>query len=157
MTKGLERLSRRTTVALETLGCKLNQAETESLARRFSRAGYEVTEPRNGADIYVLNTCTVTHIADRKSRHLLRLARRRNPNAFIVATGCYAQRAADELVEMGEVNLVVINDDKERLMQIVQAKMGGPATCSFVAKYTGHRTRALVKIRMAASSFAPTA
>jgi len=149
----MKRLEQRTTVALETLGCKLNQAETESLARQFSKAGYEVTAPRNGADICVLNTCTVTHIADRKSRHLLRLARRRNPNAFVVATGCYAQRAAEELVRMGEVDLIVGNEDKEQLVQIIEGKRGKAASCSFSPSYTGYRTRAMVKIQDGCEQF----
>jgi len=144
---------RRTTIALETLGCKLNQAETEALARQFSQAGYELVEAGDGADIYVLNTCTVTHIADRKSRHLLRLARRRNSNAFIVAIGCYAQRAAEELSEMGDVNVVIGNDDKERVVQIIEEKRGEAAGSSFAPNYTGHRTRALVKIQDGCDQF----
>ena len=151
--KGMEHKERKTTVALETLGCKLNQAETETLARQFSRAGYEVTALGNSADIYVLNTCTVTHIADRKSRHLLRLARRQNPHAFIIATGCFAQRAADELGEMGEVDLVVGNNDKERLVQIVEVKRGKAAGYSFATSYKGHRTRAMVKIQDGCEQF----
>ena len=78
-------------IAIDTLGCKLNQAETELLARRFIEAGYEIVSPADSADVYILNTCTVTHVADSKSRHLLRLAHRRNPDSLIVATGCYAE------------------------------------------------------------------
>ena len=81
-------------VALDSLGCKLNQAEVELLARRFTEAGYELVASPAQADIYVLNTCTVTHIADRKSRHLLRQAHRLNPKVLVVATGCYAQSAS---------------------------------------------------------------
>jgi len=84
------------TVALETLGCKLNQAESESMVRQLAAAGYRIVQPSDGADVYILNTCTVTHVADRKSRHLLRLARRRNPNALIIAIGCYVERAPEE-------------------------------------------------------------
>ncbi|MBM2825892.1 MAG: hypothetical protein HW402_1556, partial [Dehalococcoidales bacterium] len=75
-------------VALETLGCKLNQAETESLARQLAEAGHSLVSSVDGADIYILNTCTVTHMADSKARHRLRLVHRRNPGALIVATGC---------------------------------------------------------------------
>jgi threonylcarbamoyladenosine tRNA methylthiotransferase MtaB len=78
-------------VALETLGCKLNQAETELLAKQFAEAGHEVVSLVDEADVYVLNSCTVTNIADRKSRHFLRAARRTNPDAAIIATGCYAE------------------------------------------------------------------
>ncbi len=140
-------------MTLETLGCKLNQAETESLARRFSSTGYEVRAPGNGADIYVLNTCTVTHIADRKSRHLLRAARRRNPRAFIVATGCYVQRAAEELARMSEVDLTVGNDDKERLVQTVEGNRGRAAGCGLPSDYTGHRSRAAVRIQDGCDQF----
>ena len=70
---------RNTRVALDTLGCKLNQAETELLARQFAQAGCRLVSSTDEADIYILNTCTVTHIADRKSRHLLRLADRQTP------------------------------------------------------------------------------
>jgi len=105
-------------VAFYTLGCKLNQAETESLANRFSEAGFQLVTPGDGADIYIANTCTVTHIADRKSRHWLRLARRRNPRALIIATGCYAQRNRQELAPLAD--LVVDNKEKEQLLTLIQ-------------------------------------
>jgi threonylcarbamoyladenosine tRNA methylthiotransferase MtaB len=106
-------------VAFYTLGCKLNQAETESLANRFSQAGFQLVSPGDGADIYITNTCTVTHIADRKSRHWLRLARRRNPQAVIIATGCYAQRNRQELAPLAD--FVVNNKEKEHLLDLTQA------------------------------------
>ncbi|HEU65514.1 MAG TPA: tRNA (N(6)-L-threonylcarbamoyladenosine(37)-C(2))-methylthiotransferase MtaB [Chloroflexi bacterium] len=106
-------------VAFYTLGCKLNQAETESLANRFSQAGLQLVPPGDGADIYIANTCTVTHIADRKSRHWLRLARRINPRALIIATGCYAQRSPQELATLAD--LVVDNKEKESLVEIVMS------------------------------------
>lgn len=105
-------------VSFYTLGCKLNQAETESLSGRFREAGFGVVPPGDMADIYVANTCTVTHVADRKSRHWLRLARRRNPEAFIVATGCYAQRAPQELTPIAD--LVLGNEEKEHLLELVR-------------------------------------
>jgi threonylcarbamoyladenosine tRNA methylthiotransferase MtaB len=104
-------------VAFYTLGCKLNQAETESLANRFGEAGFQLVSPNNAADICIANTCTVTHIADRKSRHWLRLARRRNPHALIIATGCYAQRSPQELAPLAD--LVVDNKEKECLPDIL--------------------------------------
>ena len=104
-------------VAFYTLGCKLNQAETESLADQFSQAGFRIVDSSCEADICVANTCTVTHIADRKSRHWLRLARRRNPRALIVVTGCYAQRSREELLDLAD--LVVDNRDKEKLLDLV--------------------------------------
>ena len=106
-------------VAFYTLGCKLNQAETESLASRFSKAGFQLVSPSDGADIYIANTCTVTHIADRKSRHWLRLAKRRNPQALIIATGCYAQRSHQELAQLADI--VVDNKEKEHLLERVMS------------------------------------
>ena len=137
------------TIALQTLGCKLNQAETESLARKFLEAGYQVVAPDHAADIYLLNTCTVTHIADRKCRNLLRLAHRRNPDALIVAAGCYAERAAAEIGGIEGVGLVVSSKDKERLVEIVQAKADGHESCrqGGILKSSPFRTRALVKIQ----------
>jgi threonylcarbamoyladenosine tRNA methylthiotransferase MtaB len=104
-------------VAFYTLGCKLNQAETESLVSRLDGSRFEVVSPRDVADIYIANTCTVTHIADRKSRHWLRLARRRNPQALIIVTGCYAQRSGQDLVHLADI--VVGNEEKARLPTIV--------------------------------------
>ncbi|MFO7772474.1 MAG: tRNA (N(6)-L-threonylcarbamoyladenosine(37)-C(2))-methylthiotransferase MtaB [Dehalococcoidia bacterium] len=137
-------------VAFYTLGCKLNQAETESLADRFSKAGFQLASPGEGADIYIANTCTVTHIADRKSRHWLRLARRRNPRALIIATGCYAQRNRQELAQL--VDLVVDNEQKEHLLAFAQAlplegrglAEGGANRPQMPAAV---RTRSLVKIQ----------
>ncbi len=107
-------------VVLDTLGCKLNQAETEVLARQLAEAGHKLVSLVEEADVYILNTCTVTHIADAKSRHLLRLAHRRNPGALVVAAGCYAQRIPGELARIEGVSLVVGNDEKSRLPKILQ-------------------------------------
>ena len=105
-------------VAFYTLGCKLNQAETEFLSGRFNKAGYHLVSPDEIADIYIINTCTVTHIADRKSRHWLRLARRKNPRSLIIATGCYAQRAPRELNQIADI--VIDNKGKGHLLEIVK-------------------------------------
>ena len=82
------------TVAIETHGCKLNQADSGVLASELTQAGFRLVGEDESADVYLVNTCTVTHVADRKARQALRAARRRNPNATVVATGCYAQRSA---------------------------------------------------------------
>ncbi|MDP2951976.1 MAG: tRNA (N(6)-L-threonylcarbamoyladenosine(37)-C(2))-methylthiotransferase MtaB, partial [Chloroflexota bacterium] len=113
----------RPSVALETLGCRLNQAESEELARRFLAAGYRLVSPGEGADVYILNTCTVTGVADRKARRWLRWARRCNPSALVVAAGCYAERAASEVSKMPEVNLAVGNHAKEDLVSLVQDRL----------------------------------
>ncbi|MEA1871959.1 MAG: tRNA (N(6)-L-threonylcarbamoyladenosine(37)-C(2))-methylthiotransferase MtaB [Chloroflexota bacterium] len=138
-------------VAFYTLGCKLNQAETESLANRFSEAGFQLVSPGDGADIYIVNTCTVTHIADRKSRHWLRLARRRNPRALIIATGCYAQRNRQELAPL--VDIVVDNEEKEHLLALTQTlSLEGRGLDDGKTKQSQRlaatvRTRSLIKIQ----------
>jgi threonylcarbamoyladenosine tRNA methylthiotransferase MtaB len=141
-------------IALETLGCKLNQAETESLARQFVQAGYELVEKPDEADVYILNTCTVTHTADAKARHLLRLAHRRNPDAFIIATGCYAERVASELAEIEGVNCVISNSDKSNLLQILQGipKKDNPVKSS-LRPPSIFRTRSFIKIQDGCSNF----
>ena len=111
------------TVAIDTLGCKVNQAESEQLARQLAAAGYHMVAPDAAADICILNTCTVTHIADRKSRHWLRLAHRRNPDATLVVTGCYAELAAADLAKIEGVKLVVANADKHRLVEILRESL----------------------------------
>ena len=110
---------RKSTFAIETHGCKLNQADSLRLAREFVAAGYVRVSADGPADVYVLNSCTVTHVADRKARHALRAARRRNPDALVVATGCYPQRAPDDLTALDEVDLVLGNPDKESLVRRV--------------------------------------
>jgi threonylcarbamoyladenosine tRNA methylthiotransferase MtaB len=146
-------------VTFYTLGCKLNQAETESLVGQFGQSGFEIVSPNDVADIYIANTCTVTHIADRKSRHWLRLARRRNAQALIIATGCYAQRSRQVLAPLADI--VIDNKEKEHLLEVVTS-LSLPEP-SFVLERTplGHcepseaissiapaaRTRSLIKIQ----------
>ena len=83
------------TVSIQNQGCKLNQADSEALARRFVQAGYRVVGPSEPADIHIINTCTVTHVADSKARQALRTAHRENPSALVVATGCYCSAGAE--------------------------------------------------------------
>ena len=141
-------------VILDTLGCKLNQAETESLAGRFLSAGHQLAPSLEEADIYVLNTCTVTHIADRKARHSLRLAHRRNPKAFIIAIGCYAQRSPGEIKKLGVANLVLGNESKEHLVEVVEAELGEKGKREDYFKVPpSTRTRTLVKIQDGCDDF----
>ncbi len=109
-----------TRVALVSLGCKLNQAETELLAGQLASAGYRLVAPSSKADIYIVNTCTVTHIADRKSRNRLRQAHHLNPDALVVATGCYAQRASQEIKQIEGVGLALGNDAKMKLVSLLR-------------------------------------
>jgi threonylcarbamoyladenosine tRNA methylthiotransferase MtaB len=139
------------TVALDTLGCKLNQAESESLGRSLSGIGYQIVTPADHPHVYILNTCTVTHVADRKSRHLLRLARRRNADCLIVAAGCYAERAPQDLVQMPEVDLTVDNSDKARLPDILKDYIhsdGQDASHTLMK-----RTRSFIKIQEGCDQF----
>ena len=150
--------SERIKVALDTLGCKLNQAETELLARQLAAAGYQLVSPADEADVYILNTCTVTHIADSKSRHRLRLAHRRNPDALVVATGCYAQRAPRELAQIEGVSLVLGNNEKAYLPLLLKecGCMGSPVSVQqglTINHHPGFRTRALVKVQDGCNSF----
>jgi threonylcarbamoyladenosine tRNA methylthiotransferase MtaB len=116
--------SRPVTVALHHVGCKLNQAEIEALAHAFGRRGYEVVPFTGTADVYVVNTCTVTGSGDADSRRAVRRALRANPEAIVVATGCYAQRRPDELRRAG-VHLVVGNGQKARLLDHLDALHDG--------------------------------
>ena len=108
-------------VVLESLGCKLNQAEMESLAERLAERGHELAGSIADADVYVLNTCSVTHVADRKSRQALRAARRARPGVRVVAAGCYASRAPEELGQLGVVDAIVAGSEGDRLMQAIEA------------------------------------
>jgi len=137
-------------VALDSLGCKLNQAEIELLAHELAAAGYRLVSPSDEADIYILNTCTVTHIADRKSRHMLRMFHRRNPDARLVAIGCYAERSPRELEVIEGVDLVLDNADKWNLLPLLEAsgRPGQPAAGDSVQLYgNARRTRAFIKVQ----------
>jgi threonylcarbamoyladenosine tRNA methylthiotransferase MtaB len=109
------------TVAFCTLGCKVNQAETDEFTDSFKAAGFKPVHFEGSADVYVVNTCSVTHVGDSKSRQVLRQARRRNPGALIVATGCYAS-VSHQSFPLDDV-LVVRNRDKDQLLQIVLAAL----------------------------------
>jgi len=143
-------------VALDSLGCKLNQAEIQSLARQLTEAGYRLVAPADKADIYILNTCTVTHVADRKSRHLLRLARRRNPAARLVAIGCYAERSPHELARIEGVDLVLGNDQKWHLLKLLEDadnRSWPSSVVSSVFHESSRRTRAFIKVQDGCRNF----
>ncbi|AEG16179.1 RNA modification enzyme, MiaB family [Desulfofundulus kuznetsovii DSM 6115] len=108
------------TVAVTTLGCKVNQYESAALATLFRERGYKVVDFSEAADIYVINTCTVTHLGDRKSRQLIRRATRNNPHARVVVTGCYAQTSPEEVLSIPGVDLVVGTRDKSRIVDLVE-------------------------------------
>ena len=109
------------TAAFLTLGCKVNSYETEAIRGMFESAGYEVVDFKELADVYVVNTCTVTNIADRKSRQMLHQAKKRNPDAIIIAVGCYVQAAEEALLKDSSVDLVVGNNRKSEIVKLVES------------------------------------
>jgi threonylcarbamoyladenosine tRNA methylthiotransferase MtaB len=137
------------TVAIVTLGCKLNQADSDRLGEAFRRAGFLPVAEDAAADAVVVNTCTVTHVADRKSRQLLRRARRLNPRAVVAAVGCYPAVAPDEVRAMPEVDLVLGTRDKMAVVEQVARRLARPAPTLLDAPAplpARPLTRAMVKI-----------
>lgn len=108
------------TVAFYTLGCKVNQYETNAMEQQFIQNNYKIVENTEKADIYVINTCTVTNMADRKSRQMLRRVKEINQSAVIVVCGCYAQVAKTELEQIPEVDVILGINEKNKIVQIVE-------------------------------------
>ena len=107
-------------VAFITLGCKVNQYETNAMRQQFMKKGYEILEPTNQADIYIVNTCTVTNMSDRKSRQMLRRVKELNSEAIVVACGCYVQVAKEEVEKIKEIDLVLGNNEKKEIVDIIE-------------------------------------
>ena len=107
-------------VAFVTLGCKVNQYESNAMAQKFIDNNYEICDIENNPDIIIVNTCTVTNIADRKSRQLLRKSKETNPNAVVVACGCYVQVAKDKVDSIEEIDISIGNSEKKDIVQIVE-------------------------------------
>ncbi len=107
-------------VAFITLGCKVNQYETNNMIQQFLQKGYEIVEPSQKADIYVVNTCTVTNISDRKSRQMLRKVKEQNHAAIVVACGCYVQVAKEEAKRIEEIDIIVGNSEKKQIIEIIE-------------------------------------
>jgi len=105
--------------ALHNLGCKVNAYETEAMQQMLEDAGYEIVPFKEGADVYVINTCSVTNVADKKSRQMLHRAKKMNPSAVVVAAGCYVQAAGEELLKDEAVDIVVGNNRKQDLVSIL--------------------------------------
>lgn len=108
-------------IAFYTLGCKVNQSDTASMERLFREAGYEIVDFAEKADIYLINTCVVTNMGQRKSRQMIHRAIRKNPNAFIVVSGCYPQTAAEEVKAIQGVDLIIGNQDRAAVVTLVEA------------------------------------
>ncbi|MGB2184591.1 MAG: tRNA (N(6)-L-threonylcarbamoyladenosine(37)-C(2))-methylthiotransferase MtaB [Flavobacteriaceae bacterium] len=146
------------TVAFQTLGCKLNFSETSTLARKFVAAGYERVPFEMKADVYVINTCSVTDNADKKFKSLARQTRQRNPNAYLIAVGCYAQLQPEELAKEDSVDLVLGAKEKfdiiSYLTDLSRPEQTQVHACSidetdtYVGSYAiGERTRAFLKVQ----------
>ena len=107
-------------VALHNLGCKVNAYEVEAMQQLLENAGYEIVPFTEGADVYLINTCTVTNIADRKSRQMLHKAKKMNPDAIVVAAGCYAQADTEKLKEDNAVDLILGNNQKTQIVEVLE-------------------------------------
>ena len=145
-------------VSFYTLGCKLNFSESSTLAREFERGGYKRVEPSEPTDVAVINSCSVTEHADKKCRNIIRKIHRRNPNAIIAVTGCYAQLKPEAIAAIEGVDIVLSNNDKGDLYKrVVELKERGKAevySCSvenltrfFAAYSSGDRTRSFLKVQ----------
>ncbi|MBR4149951.1 MAG: hypothetical protein IKR08_01055, partial [Firmicutes bacterium] len=109
------------TVAFYTLGCKVNQYETQAMAEAFRARGYSVLSEEERADVYVVNSCSVTALADRKSRQYARRMKRQNPEAVVVMAGCYPQTGIEAVEEMPEVDIILGTTQKSRVVDRVEA------------------------------------
>ncbi|EMJ6203206.1 tRNA (N(6)-L-threonylcarbamoyladenosine(37)-C(2))-methylthiotransferase MtaB [Clostridioides difficile] len=107
-------------VAFYTLGCKVNQYETEAMLELFEKDGYEQVNSEEYADVYVINTCTVTHMSDRKSRQYIRRVKKKNPDAIIAVVGCYSQVSPEEILDIEEVNLVMGTNDRRKIVEEIK-------------------------------------
>ena len=150
-----------------TLGCKVNQFETETMEGLFRARGYDVVPFEERADVYVVNTCSVTHLSDRKSRQLIRRAARTNPSACIAVTGCYAQVAPEEIRALDGVRVVIGTKERARIVDYVEASLradtgvAGTITDIMQARVfediplhaMPHRTRAFLKIEDGCQNF----
>lgn len=138
-------------LATHTLGCKLNFAETSNLVRKFQAAGYTTVDFTEEADVYVVNTCTVTAVAEKKCRSIIRQAHRCNPDAVIAVIGCFAQNAPQEIEQIEGVKIILGNDQKHNLLQYVEEARRVTSTeqpRSFELSYSqGDRTRTFFKIQ----------
>lgn len=152
-------------VALHNLGCKVNAYETDSMKQQLEEEGYTIVPFKEGADIYIVNTCTVTNIADRKSRQMLHKAKKLNPDAIVVATGCYAQSSKEELDKDECIDIVLGNNYKSKIVEAIREKVPNKKTkyfddinkeCEYealsISKINGH-TRAYIKVQDGCNHF----
>ncbi len=151
-------------VAFQTLGCKVNQYETEAMQKIFAAAGYEISAAET-ADVIVVNTCTVTALSSQKSRQIIRRAVRANPNAVIAVVGCYAQNSPDEISKIDGVDVIIGTAERTRIVELVELalnnraekilRVSGVENISEFEElpHTPHRTRAFLKIEDGCNNF----
>ncbi len=168
--KGLDTMNKnKGKVAFLTLGCKVNSYETNAMETLFQKSGYELVNFSDEADIYIVNTCTVTNMADRKSRQMLHKAKKKNPNAIVVAAGCYVQAAGESVKEDMAVDLIIGNNKKGNVVEVVEDYMtssGIEVLNNFTSKIheereyesleidtSGEMTRAVIKIQDGCNQF----
>lgn len=156
---GFEYIAPAGKVAVATLGCKLNYSESSTLVHRFVQAGYRLVEEHESADIYIVNTCSVTEHADKKCRNIIRRLHKQNPSAFIAVTGCYAQLKPEEVSSIEGVGVVLGAEHKGKLFEIVMEHLGKGEECVsyscsidkvesiFPAYSSGERTRSFLKVQ----------
>ena len=120
-------------VAFHTLGCKLNFSETSTISEQFLKKGFHVVDYNDGADVYVINTCTVTDNADKECRQIVKRALKNNPDAYIIVTGCYAQLRADEIAKIDGVDAVLGSNEKFNLFQYVNEFKKKELSCIYVS------------------------
>lgn len=153
-------------VAFTTLGCKVNQYETETIEGLFKQRGYEVTGFDQSADVYVINTCSVTHLGERKSRQLIRRAARTNPGAIVVVTGCYAQASPEQVEKIEGVDLIVGTQQRQRIVDLTEEAAAKHARINVVSDIMSAqefediplfdapgRTRAFLKIQEGCTNY----
>ncbi|KNY28470.1 tRNA (N(6)-L-threonylcarbamoyladenosine(37)-C(2))-methylthiotransferase MtaB [Pseudobacteroides cellulosolvens] len=147
-------------VAFFTLGCKVNQYETGAMSEIFENEGYQVVDFDTMAEVYVINTCTVTGMSDRKSRNVIRKAKKNNPQSFVIVVGCYAQTSPEEVERIPGVNMVVGTKDKGKIIEFLEEIKSGSSKINYVddikcfSKFEKldvtsykERTRAILKIQ----------
>ena len=153
--------------AFHTLGCKVNQYETEAMKEQFRKAGYEITGEEDPADVYIINTCTVTNLADRKSRQYIRRMKKQCPQAVVAVTGCYAQVKPEEVAALPEVDIVAGTGEKNHLVQYVSEYLADHQKQKHILAYDAltsyhdqgiitsmdSRTRAYIKIQEGCNRF----
>lgn len=153
-------------VALMTLGCKVNQYETEVMEGLFKKHGYDIVQFDDYADVYIINTCSVTHLGERKSRQHIRRAVRNNPQAVVAVTGCYAQISPDDVAKIAGVNVIVGTHERQRIVELVEAALHNNKQMNIVKNVMDvkefedtplfdlqGRTRAFLKIQEGCTNF----